>query len=385
MRELIGAALALIAAGCQRLPPPTPATLAAQLLDEDLPTAAKSTRLLPGVTRTEFLVARNQRELQRLESRLQLPALFGGKPTDFEAEMVVGAVDEPLPRRRAFHIYRVMYTPEAVEVQVVSLPGQEIHAPVTPYVFTRIPRSALPVRFYLNDRPAGGEGIPPLGPGLHDAMITYHMPYSLNIPAGLEAPAPLLVFLHSSTSNGHRWAPNFDILAAKYGFVVLTPTAHNGYYWTEAYDYQPILDAIEEVKLRYPIDPERIYLAGNSAGGHTAYRFGFEHREVFKALAASAGRLNPDIADDLLEQGRGMPVLILCGEQDTSVPIEQVRAGAERLRQHGVHATVRSYPTGHGVLAPGTGAFEDMFRWLSLQAYGTEEPRAAREPARVER
>ena len=357
-----------------------PKTEQAQLLDEVLGAEADEGSRLEGITRSEFLVARSGAELEQLKTRLHLPQLFADAPPDFAHEMVVGSVAEPLARQRDYRIYRILYTPDAVDVQVVSYPRKDLDEPLTPYVFTRIPRSDRPVRFYLNDRPAGGEGIAPLGPGMYDRMLTYRMHYALNIPQGLATPAPLLVFLHSSTSNGHRWSPNFSGLAEKYGFVVLTPSARNGYYWTEEYDYQAILDAIEEVKLRYPIDPQRIYAAGNSAGGHTVYQFAIEHRDVFAGFVSSAGRLSPDVDDAVLEKGKGMPALILCGEQDDSVPIDKVIAGKERLEKFGVEVTFRSYPCGHGGLAAETGAFEDMFKWLSKLAYGTEAPRGQRPP-----
>ena len=374
LRGLVAAigGCALLAAACHRLPVTVPEV---QLLDQPSGTEGKEDILLNGITDDEFLVLRGRDQLEQLKTRLSLPGLLGGDAPDFEQEMVVGSIGAPLRQQRDYRIYRILYTPEAVEVQVVSYPRKKLEEPLTPYVFARIPRSDKPVHFYLNDTPAGGEDLRPLGAGSYDRIITYRLHYALNIPKVLETPAPLLVFLHSSTSNGHRWSPNFSTFAEEYGFVVLTPSARNGYYWTEEYDFPAILNEIEEVKLRYPIDPKRIYAAGNSAGGHAVYRLAIEHRDVFAAFASSAGRLNPKVEDAILEKARGMPVLILCGTQDESVPIVDVLAGKERLEKFGAQVTFRSYPCGHGVLAPETGAFEDMFRWLSKLAYGTEARR----------
>jgi hypothetical protein len=356
-----------------------------QLLDR-MATDASNQSAFEGVTRNEFFVLRTDAELERLKKRLGLPGLLGGQPLGARHEMIVGAIGEPMRRYRDFVLFRVLFTPDAVEVHVVSFPRQEVERPLTPYVFARVPRSEKPVRFYLNDRPAAGDDLRSLPPGLHDRLITYRTHYAVNVPEHLDTPAPLLVFLHSSTSNAHRWSPGFSGWAEKYGFVVLTPTSRNGYYWTETYDYPAILDAIEEVKLRYPIDPKRIYAAGNSAGGHTVYHFAITYRDVFSGFVSSAGRLNPEVEDQVLEKGRGMPALILCGERDDKVPLARVLAGKERLEKFGVQVTFRSYPWGHGVLAPETGALEHMFQWLSKLAYGTEEPRPAwlaRERARV--
>lgn len=361
--------------GCQPSAAKTaPAVDAGMLLDEIPATEGDEQVLLDAVQQPLYIAVRSPAELDALKQHLNLPDLFQTAP-DFSREMVVGSVAEPAARQRDYRLYRLLYTPEALEVHLASYARKELDAPVTPYVFVRVPRADTPVRFFINGRPVAAEDAEPLTAGIHDRVLSYRMAYSVNVPPNIATPAPLLVFLHSSTSNGHRWAPNFTELAEKYGFVVLTPSARNGYFWTEDYDYPAILDAIEELKLRYPIDGRRIYAAGNSAGGHAVYDFALRHREVFRAFAASAGRLDPDVPDSLVESGKGMHVLILCGEQDVSVPIALVQAGKERLEKAGLDVTFRSYPVGHGVLGADTGAFEDMFRWLSLQAYGTEEPR----------
>ena len=96
---------------------------------------------------------------------------------------------------------------------------------------------------------------------------------------------------------------------------------------------------------------------------------------AFAAFFSAFGRLNPKVEDEVLEEGKGMRALILCGEDDPIVPIEKVQAGRERLEKFGVEVTFRCDPVGHG-------ASEEMneyiFQWLSQQAYGTEKPRAER-------
>lgn len=372
VRGLLALVLAVATFGCHRADhiPVQP-----YLLDEVLASQQDESALIGNVTSAEFFVVYDAAALQSLRQRLGI-ALFADTDVDFDHEMIVGSVAAPAARKRDYRLLRVIYSSDMVEVHLVSYDREKLDSPLTPYVFARLPRSDAPVRLYLNDRLASAVDLPPLEPGIHELFRTSRAHYAVNVPQGLEMPAPLLVFLHSSGSNGSRWAPNFDILAPKYGFVVVTPTNRNGYYWTSDRDFAAVMDAIDEVKMRVSIDPERIYLAGNSAGGHAAYPLAMKYPDIFKGVVASAGRLNPDVPDKLLEAGRDIPVLILCGESDASVPIDEVRSGAQRLEQHGFNVTVRAYPSGHGVLAPETGAFEDMFRWLSMLAYGTDAPRA---------
>jgi predicted esterase len=345
------------------------------LIDRPIGKAVDASAYVEGITENEYWVIRGALELEQVKLRLGLPKLFEGESIDFRQEMVVGSIGEPMQRGRTYDIFRVLYTPQAVEVQVVSYERKELDRSFTPYVFVRLPRSEKPVRFYLNSAPATGEDLEPLRPGTHQRTLTHHTHYAVFVPEGLEAPAPMFVFLHSSGSNGNRWVGGLKEYAERYGFVLVLPSSRNGYYWTETYDYPAILEAIEEVKLRYPVDSKRIYAGGSSAGGHTVYHFAIQNRDIFAAFVSAFGRLNPEVEDDLLRKGKGMPALLVCGENDPLVPIEKVIAGKKRLEQFGVDVTFRPYPIGHGGTEWGG---DYIFRWLSERAYGTEKPRDER-------
>jgi predicted esterase len=346
-----------------------------ELIDHPIGKAVDPTAHITGIGKNEYWVLRDAEELEEVKRLLGLPGLFADEVIDFNREMIVGSIGKPMKRNRTYDIFRILYTPEAVEVQVVSYPRKEVDEPLTPYVFARLPRSEKPVRFYLNFSLAMAEDLEPLQPGTYERTLTHRSHYAVFVPPGLDELAPLLVFLHSSGSNAKRWVKMLKDRAERYGFVLVVPSARNGYYWTESYDYPAILEAIDEVKLVYPVDPKRIYAGGSSAGGHTVYHFAIENHEVFAAFVSAFGRLNPKVEDKVLEKGEGMPALIVCGENDPTVPIEKVLAGKERLEKFGVEVTFKPYPIGHGGSEEPT---EYIFQWLSHQAYGTGKPRSER-------
>lgn len=71
-------------------------------------------------------------------------------------------------------------------------------------------------------------------------------------------------------------ALGFVRIAAEYGFMVLVPKDGNG--------DENVLRAIEQAKALYPVDPERIFLAGHSFGGGTSGRQAISHPDVYAGV-----------------------------------------------------------------------------------------------------
>ena len=85
-------------------------------------------------------------------------------------------------------------------------------------------------------------------------------------------PIPLLVSLHSWSGDLEQRNEPLERLANERGWICLFPNFRGRNDHPEACGseiaQQDILDVIEWVKSKYPIDGSRIYLSGNSGGGH---------------------------------------------------------------------------------------------------------------------
>lgn len=186
------------------------------------------------------------------------------------------------------------------------------------------------------------------------------MPHRLYIPDGLSQhrPAPLLVALHGCTQTAEQFAAetDFDEVAARYGAIVVYPEQSKAancvrcWNWFRAEHQRrergepaAILQLVDDLVHRLPIDPERIYLAGFSAGGAMAAIVAEQAPDVFAAVgitggvalhasgdlrsasAAMAGRRSAPPTGSLLsvipnpEQYRRMRVMIWTGSEDTTV------------------------------------------------------------------
>lgn len=150
--------------------------------------------------------------------------------------------------------------------------------------------------------------------------------YRLFVPPGGRKTErlPLLVMLHGCTQTSEAFAlsTRMNQIAAKEGFAVLYPEqshlanlqgcwnwhqTRSGKAQTEA---DVILATILQVCQRQPIDPERIALAGLSAGASMAALLAIRHPTRFRAIAMHSG-IAPGMAHSLagaLKAMRGLGV-----------------------------------------------------------------------------
>ncbi|MEI7687601.1 MAG: hypothetical protein WCL32_21545 [Planctomycetota bacterium] len=116
--------------------------------------------------------------------------------------------------------------------------------------------------------------------------------------------APLYVVLHSAGHDVHSCLActarvgNHDIYHAPHDFVALylDCKANKGDWWWGINKYpgpdvsptdKRVLDTVRWVIEKYGIDPNRVYLSGNSMGGSGTLGIGMRHGDVFAAIKAN--------------------------------------------------------------------------------------------------
>lgn len=158
--------------------------------------------------------------------------------------------------------------------------------------------------------------------------------YDLYVPGSVAnaAAVPLLIALHPFASSGTAWhvLTGFDMFAERDGFIVVYPDAYDmdwndGSYddagWvniTPGDDNGFLVALVDHLAEEYPVDRNRVYLAGFGAGGTYAYRAACEIPGLFDKIAVvgslmweyqmelCAAAPDPDPTD----------VLVLLGDQD---------------------------------------------------------------------
>ncbi|HEX2525383.1 MAG TPA: PHB depolymerase family esterase [Geminicoccus sp.] len=193
--------------------------------------------------------------------------------------------------------------------------------------------------------------------------------YKLYVPASARGGSlPLVVMLHGCTQNPDDFAAGtrMNALAEERGFLVAYPAQPksanpNGCWnWFErahlaAEQGEPslIVGIVRQIMRDQPVDPDRVYIGGLSAGGAAALNLASLHPELFAAVGVHSG-LAYGAAQDMpsafaaMRQGaasfpprtgRVVPTIVFHGSQDGTVHprnavqiIEQASAGQHYAR-----------------------------------------------------
>lgn len=136
--------------------------------------------------------------------------------------------------------------------------------------------------------------------GYRSAIDDSVQPYGIEVPETLDLsrPVPLLVWLHGrgdKTTDLHFMKGCLRKSQALGGKVpdqqdaiIVYPFGRHCVGWKHAGEID-VLEVIEQVTVQYPIDPDRIALAGFSMGGAGAWHIGAHYPDRFCALHAGAG------------------------------------------------------------------------------------------------
>ncbi len=125
-------------------------------------------------------------------------------------------------------------------------------------------------------------------------------------------------------------------------FFVVSPLARGsmGY---QGIPEKDVYDVLAEVKSRFPIDEDRIYLTGAAMGGGGALWLGLTRPDLWAAIAVAAPIPQPG-AEELASNALGLPVHLFQGALDPLVPAESARAWQSRLEQGGAKVRYTEYP-----------------------------------------
>jgi predicted esterase len=187
-------------------------------------------------------------------------------------------------------------------------------------------------------------------------------PYRLYIPPTHPNPAPLVIALHGTGGDENTLLDQHATLkpaADKHGIIVVSPFGR-GVTEYRGIGEHDVLRVLQEVRAKYPIDPERIYITGHSMGGTGAVYLAMRHPDLFAAAAPLAAAYSfPWLARNLT----AIPTLWIAGANDDEFYHRGVAVGLERLRKFGARTILESLPD-EGHSGP-VKDFHRVFAWLA--------------------
>ncbi|HLK68058.1 MAG TPA: prolyl oligopeptidase family serine peptidase [Bryobacteraceae bacterium] len=94
------------------------------------------------------------------------------------------------------------------------------------------------------------------------------------------------------------------------------------------------LNVLDLVTKEYPIDADRVFLFGHSAGGAGTWYLGEKYAGKWAAIAASAAATRP--AGFPFDRLKGMPIMVCHGDQDDEVPVASSRNMVKAAKDAGL-------------------------------------------------
>lgn len=133
-----------------------------------------------------------------------------------------------------------------------------------------------------------------------------------------------------------------------------------------------LIQLLDELPQRYPIDPHRWLPVGFSQGGAMAALLALRAPERMAGLAVFSGFL-PEFSDPSgFPHLSGLPVFVAHGLQDPLVPVKHAHQLCRQLHLLGAETTCVEYAGGHKT---GVEAWRAFKAWLSRMAHSPDEIR----------
>jgi predicted peptidase len=210
------------------------------------------------------------------------------------------------------------------------------------------------------------------------------LPYRLFVPLGYDSNRiyPLLLWLHGADGRGsdnvaqltrknqlgaHFWISSE--VQAKFPTFVLVPQCPSGENWSEPELNQPgkalemTMAALAKVRKEFSIDPERIYVAGQSMGGIGVWAL------LQKYPGTWAGALVLCAYDNFTDLSAiaQVPLWVFQGDADDSVPVIMVRDMMRQLRKAKVNLRYTEYHKVDHEVWNRAFAEPELLPWLASQ------------------
>ena len=176
----------------------------------------------------------------------------------------------------------------------------------------------------------------------HKVSDQQSVPYLLYRPKELDAKAdkkwPVILFLHGrGESRGPlsivaKWGPpRMAERGDNLPYIVISPQCPASSRWTADEQQAGVLNLLDHISEKYPVDTSRIYLTGLSMGGYGSWKLAADHGQRFAAVAPVCGRGNPADGGKL----KDLPIWVFHGTEDRAVDYQHSVDMVEAIEKAG--------------------------------------------------
>jgi predicted peptidase len=197
--------------------------------------------------------------------------------------------------------------------------------------------------------------------------------YALLKPQKVEAGKkyPLLLSLHGAGGRGNKnWERNCFAnkvlsggeMRSKYPCFILAPTVSKQGSWkSESMD--DVLELVGKLLKKLPVDPDRVYVTGQSMGGYGTFEAMARKPELFAAGAPVCGGNQASNAKKMAS----IPIWVFHGEKDRVVPVARSREMVEAIKKAGGKPRYTELPgVRHNAWTPAY-KNQELWKWMFSQ------------------
>ena len=197
-------------------------------------------------------------------------------------------------------------------------------------------------------------------------------PYSVYVPESYDEknPLPLVITLHGSGVDEQDTILTVAqkiVGEGRMNVIVLAPKARGLSDWYVGNSGEDVSECLTHLKKLYRIDEVKTFLDGFSMGGYGAWRLAVMNPDLFRAVIIRSGAIQPppgikgENILDLYTSKKNLNVLMIHGEKDEAVPVENARKMAARLKELGEnYRYIEVKDAGHSDYDK----WSEIFRWL---------------------
>jgi hypothetical protein len=130
-------------------------------------------------------------------------------------------------------------------------------------------------------------------------------------------PYPVLFVLHQEGESLRTTIQRYAVDALQNGYILVAAewgTGFGGAYRYSDEEQQRVLDVIRDVRLRFHVDSDRVFLSGYGEGGNAAWDIGLSHPDLFAAVVPIASNPRKSIILNYWPNAAHLPFYVVVGE-----------------------------------------------------------------------
>jgi hypothetical protein len=176
--------------------------------------------------------------------------------------------------------------------------------------------------------------IPPIEPHktINTDVQTMNLPgggsYLLQLPPDYhhQRAYPVVFVLHSGRENAEETLKRCSEDAAKQGFILAAPLWAGNKFFRAKYQYSSkehgmVLEALRDLRRKFQIDSDRVFLFGSEDGAEMAYDVGLAHPDLFAGVVPMNGSMTKFAQRFLWTNAQYLPFYVIQGERSGNAAI----------------------------------------------------------------